>query len=219
MAKRNPEMRGISRIDSKGTHGWFVRIYMRDREVHSKLFSDKKLGGKDEALELARQYRDEYVIPEDKLPVRPTMRYYKKAPKNNKTGVVGVCKTFERSNGGKGKKIPCYGVSWVPEPNKPKNKKFYLSQYGSEEEAFKAAVAFRREKEVEIDQRAQERLAEKKAQAAAKSDAKAKEKPAKAETKKKTATKARAAKKTSGAKQTKKAEAKPKKAKTTKKTT
>lgn len=201
MAKRNPEMRGISRIDSKGTHGWFVRIYMRDREVVSKLFSDKKLGGKDKALELAKEYRDNYVIPEDKLPVRPTMRYYKKPPKNNKTGVVGVCRTFERSNGGRGKKIPCFGVSWVPEPNKPKNRKFYISQYGTEEEAFKAAVQFRLEKEAEIDGRKEpdptppRRRRSKKDAAVDQADTAEKKTAKKKAPKKETTTKKRAAKK------------------------
>ncbi len=145
-------LKGISRIDSKHTHGWFVRIYMRNREVHSKLFSDRKYGGKEEALKLAIDYRDSYTVPEEKRPINKDIRYRTKQPKNNKTGVVGVCKTFERANGGKGKKIPCFGVSWVPVPGRPRNKKFCISRYNSEEEAFQAAVRFRKEKEAEIDQ-------------------------------------------------------------------
>ena len=43
MAKRKEEddMKGISRIDSNGTHGWFVRVY-RNGKTYSKLYSDKK---------------------------------------------------------------------------------------------------------------------------------------------------------------------------------
>lgn len=51
-------MRGISRIDSGSTHGWFVRGY-RNGKTYSKLFSDLKLGGKDKALAKAATYRDD----------------------------------------------------------------------------------------------------------------------------------------------------------------
>ncbi len=150
--RKPPPLKGISRIDSKGTHGWFVRIYMRHRQVVSKLFSDNKWGGKDQALKKAIHFRDSYDIPEHLQPIRLSRRYLIDPPRNNKTGVVGVCKTFERGSGGKGKKLPCFGVSWVPQPGRPKNKKFFISHYNSEDEAFQAAVQFRKEKEAEIDQ-------------------------------------------------------------------
>lgn len=50
-------MKGISRIDSGSTHGWFVRGY-KGGLTYSKLFSDKKNGGKGKALKLAKEYRD-----------------------------------------------------------------------------------------------------------------------------------------------------------------
>lgn len=49
-------MKGISRIDFQHTHGWFVRVY-REGVTHSKLFSDKKYGGKTQALKRAQAYR------------------------------------------------------------------------------------------------------------------------------------------------------------------
>lgn len=55
--KKRTTMKGISRIDSGATHGWFVRGYVGGR-VPSKLFSDKKIGGKGKALKLAKEYRD-----------------------------------------------------------------------------------------------------------------------------------------------------------------
>lgn len=51
-------MKGISRIDSGSTHGWFVRGYYKGKTI-SKLFSDKKIGGKNKALKTAKQFRDE----------------------------------------------------------------------------------------------------------------------------------------------------------------
>jgi hypothetical protein len=49
--------KGISRIDSGSTHGWFVRGY-KNGHTFPKLYSDRKCGGTDKALELARIYRD-----------------------------------------------------------------------------------------------------------------------------------------------------------------
>jgi len=51
-------MKGISRIDSGSTHGWFVRGY-RNGTTYSKLFSDRKLGGKGKAKKMAQEYRDQ----------------------------------------------------------------------------------------------------------------------------------------------------------------
>ena len=49
---------GISRIDSKHTHGWYVRVYANGGVFVSKLFSDRLYGGKQKALENAIKYRD-----------------------------------------------------------------------------------------------------------------------------------------------------------------
>jgi len=148
--QQDPQWRGISRIDHKHTHGWFARVYLKDRRVLNKLFSDKKYGGKEEALAHARQWRDAQIIPKELRP--QPVRYRKKPPKNNTSGRVGVSKTFNRSSGGKGEPLWCFNVSWVPEPYHPKTKSFYISQYASEEEAFRAACEFRAQKEREIDQ-------------------------------------------------------------------
>lgn len=45
---RSKANKGISRIDSGSTHGWFVRGY-RNGKTYSKLFSDRKCGGKGKA--------------------------------------------------------------------------------------------------------------------------------------------------------------------------
>ena len=44
--------------DRHPTHGWQVRV-KRQKEQHTKYFSDKRFGGREEALEKAVEYRDE----------------------------------------------------------------------------------------------------------------------------------------------------------------
>lgn len=56
--EKQKKFKGICRIDSGYTHGWFVRIY-RKGKTHSKFFSDLKNRGKDKALLLALAYREE----------------------------------------------------------------------------------------------------------------------------------------------------------------
>ncbi|ACF14765.1 cytidine deaminase [Chloroherpeton thalassium ATCC 35110] len=52
--------RGITRIDSHDTHGWFVRAYKAGKTT-SKLFSDAVYGGKEIALKEAITFREELV--------------------------------------------------------------------------------------------------------------------------------------------------------------
>ncbi len=138
-------MKGISRIDSKSTHGWFVRTY-RYGKVNSKMYSDGVHGGRQKALTAARKYLKEYVLNNPPPLAFARMREY--PPSNNTSGVVGVSETFGR--GRNGQILPCFSASWRPRKNLPRTKSFYFSQYGSREAAFEAAVEFRKEKEEEI---------------------------------------------------------------------
>lgn len=65
--------KGISRIDSGSTHGWFVRGY-RNGKTYSKLFSDLKYGGREPSFLQARKYRDQLHQDLEKIPVRPRSR-------------------------------------------------------------------------------------------------------------------------------------------------
>ena len=47
---------GVSRIDSKDTHGWFVRKRYQG-QVYSKFFSDSRYDSKQAAFEAAKTYR------------------------------------------------------------------------------------------------------------------------------------------------------------------
>ena len=54
------KFKGISRIDSGTTHGWFVRAY-KSGKTYSKLFSDRKCGDGSKALEAARIFHAELL--------------------------------------------------------------------------------------------------------------------------------------------------------------
>ena len=137
------KMKGISRIDSRDTHGWFVRKY-RDGKTYSRFFSDSRYNSKAKALTAAKEYRAKL---DEKFPPPETTAYRNKPQKNSSTGVVGVSETFMRSRSGK--KIPCFCVSWRPEKGVSKTKKFSIQTYGRET-AFELPVQFRQEKEAEM---------------------------------------------------------------------
>ncbi len=138
-------MKGISRIDSNSTHGWFVRVY-RNGQTHSKMFSDGVYNGREKALKTAQKYKAEYERKH--RPSFASTRLRAGPQKNNTSGVVGVSETFNRSRNGD--KLPCFNVSWRPIKNVSRTKSFYISHYGSRDAALKAAVKFRKAREAEI---------------------------------------------------------------------
>lgn len=145
MAKSKKD-KGISRIDSGSTHGWFVRGY-RNGKTFSRLFSDLKCGGKRKALGLAREYRDQLHADLAKIPQKPRARRIVYRDSRNTTGVLGVCRTAKK--GPNGKVNECYSVSWRPSPGVQKCTSFSIRKYG-EEKAFKLAVELRQKKMREI---------------------------------------------------------------------
>jgi hypothetical protein len=140
MMSRKKENKGISRIDSGSTHGWFVRGY-RNGKTHSKLFSDRKCGGKDEAYALAKAYRQELSDKLDCIPEEPRKRRIVSSDTRNKSGELGV--TFVVKKGPKSQKYESYSVSWRPKPGVQKCTSFSIKKYGKEQ-AFKLAVEHRR---------------------------------------------------------------------------
>lgn len=139
-------LKGISRIDSGSTHGWFVRGY-RNRKTFSKLFSDKKLGGKQKALAEAKKYLAKLEKEIKKIPVKPRGRRIVTKDSRNTTGVLGVCRISKQTPSGN--LYEAYSVSWRPEPGVQKCTSFSIAKHG-EEEAFRLAVAMRKKKMKEI---------------------------------------------------------------------
>jgi hypothetical protein len=138
--------KGISRIDSGSTHGWFVRGY-RNGKTYSKLFSDRKLGGKGKAHKLAKAHRDELNAKLEAVPKKPRRRRIVVSDVRNKTGELGVCRTVKK--GTNGTIYECYSVSWRPESHIQKCTTFSIKKYG-EAKAFKMAVDHRRKMMREI---------------------------------------------------------------------
>lgn len=139
---RKSRNKGISRIDTSNTHGWFVRVY-RDEAIYSKLFSDRRHGGKRKALEAATAYRDELETLLNKVDNRP--RRNNRLPvvvrnKRNKTGVIGVCLRTRQLESGKVSQ--CYSVTWAPEPGVQRCTSFSVAKWGKKE-AFRRACELR----------------------------------------------------------------------------
>lgn len=143
---RKSENKGISRIDSGSTHGWFARGY-RNGKTHSKLFSDRKCGGKDEAYALAKAYRVELSGKLDEIPKAPSKRRIVVSDSRNKTGELGVSLVVKK--GPNGQKYESYSVSWRPKPGVQKCTSFSIKKYGKDQ-AFKLAVEHRRKMMLEI---------------------------------------------------------------------
>ena len=120
-------MKGISRIDSDSTHGWVVRGY-RNGKTYSKLFSDRKLGGKGKSQKLAKAYRDELNAELEAIPKAPNKRRIGPQDSHSNTGELGVSRAVK--NAPNGITHECYSVSWRPEPHIQKSTTFSIKKYG-----------------------------------------------------------------------------------------
>ncbi len=154
------KLHGISRIDSRSTHGWYARIYANGGVFASKLFSDRQFGGKQKALDGAIKWRDHNQMVADLNKKKPSIAkrppFFDKKPKNNVSGVVGVHKVHSFS---KGKDIVYIQATWS-EFGRTRSKKFYVSATRTEEEAFEQAIALRKQKEQELYEKWQQMIRE-----------------------------------------------------------
>ncbi len=141
--------KNISRIDvdSKNTHGWYVRIFHKGVS-HAKFFSDSVYDGEELALREALEHRNEL---EKKLGKPRTERYVISAPHpNNNTGIPGVIrKKTKQKKRGKWYSWDIYEVTWNPVPGRVSRTSVSIQKHG-EEEAFRRAVAIRKQKLSEI---------------------------------------------------------------------
>ncbi|MEM1116069.1 MAG: hypothetical protein AAF845_10320 [Bacteroidota bacterium] len=141
-----PRAKGVIRIDSDSTHGWQVRVY-RHGKTYSRLFSDRKCGGREEAFEAAVAYRKELEAEVAQMPESAPRRRLITRNKNNSSGVVGISRTFKRDR--RGIRHEVYAVSWNPEPGVAKGTSFSIKRYG-EDTAFRLACELRFDKMKEI---------------------------------------------------------------------
>ena len=133
-------LKGISRIDSGSTHGWFVRAY-RNKKTYSKFFSDSKFGNKEKALEEAFKKREVFKNQISKIKKRPSKSRIVSSDSRNKTGELGVSKSAKKAKNGIS--YECYSVSWKLKSGKQKSTSFSIKRYG-EKEALNKAIELRR---------------------------------------------------------------------------
>jgi hypothetical protein len=132
------KIKGISRIDSRGTHGWYVRV-KKNGKSFAKLFSDSKYNGREHALKCAKKAHAMALETMGTAQSTPSRRLVT-TDKRNKSGMVGVNKTFKTN--AKGVATEYYQVTWSPAPGKIKNRQWSVHKYGREE-AFRLAKNFR----------------------------------------------------------------------------
>ncbi len=149
-SKKSKKFAGISRIDSKHTHGWYVRVYANGGVFVSKLFSDRLYGSKKIALENAMKFRDhnQMVAELHRKNYKSLKRkpFYQAAPKNNTSGIVGVNEVKTKI---RGRDVHYFQATWS-ESGKPRSKKFYVMSEREPDEAFQLAVELRKSKEKEL---------------------------------------------------------------------
>lgn len=123
---------GVSRYDdaSRHTHGWRVSL-RRYGKMLVENFPDKKYGGRQKALRLAQQYRDELI---GKFPPISRKEVCMIKRSNNKSGISGVCtyaKRYKLRNGAI-RETWYWEASWPGDEGKNVSINFSVRKYGEE---------------------------------------------------------------------------------------
>jgi hypothetical protein len=141
---QNKSVYGISRVDNdvSRTHGWLVTIQRRG-VIYRRHFSDGTYGGKQKSFAAAKEFRDKII---EKHPPLSMREYSSIVKKNNRSGVVGVCRycSSETRNLPEDQQRWFWVASWPLPSGKRKRVKFSVNKYG-EEAAFKMALKARRD--------------------------------------------------------------------------
>jgi hypothetical protein len=123
---------GISRVDDEvnRTHAWRVSL-RRHGQGHVKNFPDKKCGGRQQALQQARQYRD--VIVSQHPPIT-RVEFCGIKRSNNRSGMTGVCtyaKRYVRRDGSV-KENWYWEASWPDERGASTKAVYSVNTHGNE---------------------------------------------------------------------------------------
>ncbi len=128
----NNDKHNISRIDTRATHGWQVRITRKSNPC-SKFFADRQNGGQEEALLAAMAWRDEQLKSSPKL----AGRSIEESRKSIKTGVPGLMVGYEEGATGT---FPYLNVS-VRRHGKLTTRSVSIAKWGLRAALWKACVA------------------------------------------------------------------------------
>ena len=135
---------GISRVDNEvsRTHGWLVTVQRRG-VIFRKHFSDGVHGSKQKSFLAAKVFRDDIIA---KYPPFSMREYSNIVKKNNRSGVVGVCRycASETRDLPEEKQRWFWVASWPLPDGRRKRVKFSVKKYG-EEGAFKMALKARKD--------------------------------------------------------------------------
>jgi len=141
----HPDYRHIIRQEKteKTSAGWKVNIKRRSKYMH-KYFRDTKYGGKENALEAAKAYRDSLMSVASESDYMLWRRNRK--PSTNTSGIVGVGRYVVKFR--KGKRLQ-WQAAWQDADGKQYCKIFLVSTHG-ERQAKALAVAARRDAMAEL---------------------------------------------------------------------
>lgn len=129
-------------------NGWYARIYLKGKVYNSKYFSDSLWDGKQNGLREAKKWRDEQVtLRNEKYPEAKNWRRRVRHDKRNKTGIIGVSRTRQKSKDGTYSEF--YQATWNSKPNQPQTRRFSIKKYG-EAGALYEAWKVRRAAEIKI---------------------------------------------------------------------
>ena len=130
----------ISRLDLDlaGTHGWQVRL-QRNGVRYGRFFADLTWGGRNRALQRARQFRDRIIASADRS-ASTSIRIQSVRTERNTSGVVGVSRVT--NTGANGVRYHFWQASWSPETGARRSVRFSILQHG-EDIAFKLACEAR----------------------------------------------------------------------------
>jgi hypothetical protein len=125
---------GISRIDQpdKRNHGWFVRITLKG-VVQSKFFADKTWGGKNAALDGARDHRDALV---KRLPKERQESLARRRKGVKKSGVTGVTHILTKDQ--HGTSYEYWQAAWKDKEGRRHTAKFSVGEHGGKKALYLA---------------------------------------------------------------------------------
>ena len=134
-------MHGISRIDHEAshTHSWLVRVQRRNR-IHCRHFSDVVCGGRRQALQAAKAYRDSVI--EQCMPLTRA-EFCTIRKKSNRSGVSGVTRHEVPGRTPTSPRRSFWLAQWPIGGGKAKKRKFSIKRYG-ERGAYLRALRTRR---------------------------------------------------------------------------